>query len=484
MNDRTRVARTIAMALAMLAASACGTTRIADDADVYHGFTLIDPVTETRVAHAWVVVERGRLARIGSGNAPRPADPARAHDLTGKFVLPGFIDGHAHITTSGILDVQVKDGAVSVKLTSDDRITRHNARIALARGVTTVRNPAGDPVANARYDRAVASRAWLGPEALHAGAVIQPPPFTGDSFVYPRSEAEWQAEARRQAELGMKYFKLYVDLSEEELATGIRVAHQHGLRAIAHLNQVSWLRAVELGVDGLEHALPTSADLLEPEARRTFLAGQRPDSTFMYRWFELADYDGPLMRRLIELLATRQVTTNMTLVANELVYHSDDPERVIPAQEMRDALPEQMQAAVRQLRASAAGWTAEDFRRARAVMPKVLEFARRLHAAGVPMLIGTDGGGGACYARELELHVSAGIPVWEVLRMATSDSARILGLEQRTGRLAVGQEADLAILDADPVADIRAAAQVHAVVNNGQLLLSSELRRARTGAEQ
>ena len=53
-------------------------------------------------------------------------------------------------------------------------------------------------------------------------------------------------------------------------------------------------------------------------------------------------------------------------------------------------------------------------------MPKVLAFARMLHEAGVPMMIGTDAGGGVMFDRELELHREAGIPVWDVLRMVTS----------------------------------------------------------------
>jgi imidazolonepropionase-like amidohydrolase len=250
----------------------CATVGTPAAADLYYNFTLIDPETERRVEHAWLVVENGRLTRVGSGRRPRNPDSARSHDLGGRFVLPGLIDAHAHITASGIIEAKMIEGSVVVTMQSDDTVTQHNARMALARGVTTVRNPAGSPQANARYDRMISSGQWSGPEARHAGAVVQPPPMGGDMFRYPRTEAEWQAAASEEAALGMRYFKLYTDLSEQELATGIRVAHQHGLQAIAHLNRVSWTRAVELGVDGLEHALPTSPDLLEPEARAQYMA--------------------------------------------------------------------------------------------------------------------------------------------------------------------------------------------------------------------
>ena len=461
----------------LFALPGCASLRLEPNAEVYYNFTLVDPATEKRVENAWLVVEAGHLSRIGSGRPPGASDPARSHDLSGRFVMPGLIDAHAHITATGILQVDMVNGAPVLSMKVDEAITRRNAQVALARGVTTVRNPAGDPEANAIYDRMISSGEWPGPEARHAGAVIQPPPMGGVMFVYPRSEAEWQAEASRQAKLGMTYFKLYTDLSEQELATGIRVAHEHGLQAIAHLNNVSWTRAVELGVDGLEHALPTSPDLLEPEARARYIAERDMTSRFMYRWFEHADLNGPLIRRLVELLAQKKIAMNLTLVVNELVYNTDDLSRVLPQEQLKYFHPDVIAVHESQLRASAAGWTPEDYQRARAVMPKVLAFARMLHEAGVPMMIGTDGGGGIMIDREMELHREAGIPVWDVLRMATSGAADTMKMGERIGRIKEGYEADLAILESDPVADVRATAQVYGVVNNGKLLRAEELTR-------
>jgi imidazolonepropionase-like amidohydrolase len=453
----------------------CASNRVAPHADIYYNFTLVDPATEKRVENAWVVVEAGHLSRIGSGRPPKSLDPLRAHDLGGRFVLPGLIDAHAHITATGILKVKMVNGAPVISMKIDAAVTQRNARVALARGVTTVRNPAGNPDENAQYDRMIVSGAWMGPEARHAGTAIEPPPFGGEMFAYPRTEAEWQAEASRQAKLGMTYFKLYMDLSEQELATGIRVAHEHGLLAIAHLNNVSWTRAVELGIDGLEHALPTSPDLLEPEARARYSAERDPTSRFMYRWFEYADFNGPLVHRLVELLARKKIPVDLTLVVNELVYNTDDLARVLPQSQLRYFHPDVLAVYESQLRASAAGWTPEDYTRARAVMPKVLAFARLLHEAGVPMMIGTDAGGGVMIDREMELHREAGIPVWDVLRMATSDTADIMKMGDRIGRIKEGYEADLAILEADPVADVRATAQVYGVLNNGKFLRATEL---------
>jgi imidazolonepropionase-like amidohydrolase len=465
-----------------VALTGCATVGTTATADLYHNFTLLDPATERRIERAWIVVENGRLSRVGSGRPPGTLNPARSHDLAGRFVLPGLIDAHAHITATGVLEAKVIEGDVvlTMKSDDDDSVTLRNARMALARGVTTVRNPAGDPKANARYDRMIASGEWSGPEARHAGAVVQPPPMGGDMFRYPRTEAEWQAAASHDAALGMRYFKLYTDLSEQELATGIRVAHQHGLEAIAHLNRVGWTRAVELGIDGLEHALPTSPDLLEPEARARYEAEQDGTSRFMYRWFELVDLDGPLVRDMIRLLAHRRTMVNLTLVVNELVYHTDDLERVIPESQRKYLHPDAFAALKSQLRASATGWSPGDFARAKAVMPKVLAFARMLHEAGVPLMIGTDAGGGVMLDREMELHHEAGIRIWDLLRMVTSSTADLLGMGDRIGRIQEGYEADLAIFDSDPSADVRAISEVYGVLVNGRLVRSADLTNALT----
>jgi imidazolonepropionase-like amidohydrolase len=488
--------RIVAMGLAALLAG-CASLKAPEGADVYSGFTLIDPATETRTENAWLMVKEGRILRFGSGRAPS-ADAGHRRDFSGRYLMPGFIDAHGHITHTGMVKVDVKDGAVALTQESDDNITPFNARIALARGVTTLRNPGGDPNANARYDAKIASGEWTGPEAKQAGSVIQPPPFGGSSFAYPRNAAEWDAEAKRQAGLGMTYFKLYTSLTEDEIAAGVRAAKAHGLIPIAHLDGVSWARAVDLGVQQLEHALLTSPDLLEPAARQEFLAAKRQDSTFMYRWFELADYNGPLIRGLIATLAEKKIAVDLTLIANEVIYNvdiaiaeikparydADDPTSLMPEIELSDLEaayplypPGSEEFFKAQTRRMATGWTPEDFRRARAVTPKVLAFAKLLHDAGVPMMVGTDGTGGRHYVRELQLHRKAGIPAWDVLRMATSEAADIMGMGGRVGRIATGYEADLVILDGDPVDRIAAAGEVFAVVSNGKLYRAADLRQ-------
>ena len=77
-------------------------------------------------------------------------------------------------------------------------------------------------------------------------------------------------------------------------------------------------------MDALTHALPTSKALLPESVRADYVASRSgPDSRFMYRWFELADFDSVEFQELVRLLVTRKITVDLTLRANELIYFFD-----------------------------------------------------------------------------------------------------------------------------------------------------------------
>ena len=459
MIDKTKLALAV-IAVPLLAGCATGQDRATGE--FYSGFTLVDPEARTYTPDAWLVVRDGLIAETGSG-APPEGDFAAVHDMSGLYGMPGLIDAHAHITIAPF-ETGVENGAPFVGFRHGDEYSRANGAGALAFGVTTVRNPAGVTEANARYDAMIASGEWAGPEALHAGAIIQPPPSGGAAFEYPTTPAAWDAEAAKQADAGMTYFKLYTDLSEEELAVGVAAARAHGLIPIAHLDAVSWTRAAELVVAQLEHGLPTSPDLLEPDARAQFAPD--PFSRHWHQWFELADFDGPLIRNMVDTLVERKVAVDLTLMVPEIVANADTFDALIPPQDYFH--PETDAAARANYVQLAAVWSDEDFARARAAWPKALHFARLLHEAGVPLMIGTDGTGGTpIYARELAHHVAAGIPAWEVLRIATSGNADLMGLAD-TGRIAAGLEADIVFLRADPAANVRNVGDVALVLTDGE----------------
>jgi imidazolonepropionase-like amidohydrolase len=467
MNHGKMIAKLLSCtSFSLLAGLAAG-----QEANVYHGFTLLDPARAAVTENAFVVVEGSRITQVGSGRPPR-RDGWALVDMFGRYALPGLFDTHAHVTM-GPIKVEIQNGAPTLRFEVIDDLTRYHALIALAFGVTTIRNPAGNAEANAHYEAMIASGAWLGPEALQAGDLFEP------SFGnHPKTDIEWDREITRQKELGMGYVKLYVGLTEPELERGIERAHAHGMKTIGHLDAVSWTRAIELGIDELTHALPTSADLLVEPARSEYLASRRsPDAKYMYRWFELVDYDSEPFQAMLRTLVEKKTHVDLTLVVNEIVYFYDaiDELKYHPLRYMHpdSAFRENWQ---QTMSASHIGWTEDDYRRAHAALPKVLELAKRLYDAGVRLSIGTDGtGGGTNLVRELELHVQSGIPAWEVLRLATSGAAERLGIEERTGSLAAGFEADIVFLNADPLQNIENVGVVDTVLSDGRAHRTQEL---------
>jgi imidazolonepropionase-like amidohydrolase len=444
----------------------------------FYGLTLLDPIREQRTPNAFVIVEGKKIVRVGSGRPPASIPPERTHDYSGHFAMPGLFDTHAHLTLGPVSLITV-DGKPALQSAGDDAITKHDALMLLAHGITTVRDPGGDTTRTLAYRRAQAAGEILGPEAKVAGLVIErsPVPFRG--LLELASDTTSPASiVTRQAAAGVDYVKLYQSLTAEELQGGIDAAHKGGVEAIAHLGDVSWTTAARLGIDALVHAVPQSPDLLPPAQRSQYLERRRPGSFAFFEWYELADLDAPQMREAIAILAKERVWLDGTLITFQLAFHGNDL-----AFRDRDAAVAHpaMLANWRGNFRFDLGWKDEDYRRAQAVWPKVLRLTRMLYEAGVPLTIGTDMNNpfvapGASVAREMQLHVDAGIDNWAVLRMATSDAARLMHIEKRTGRLAAGMEADMLILEADPARDMSAVSQVAAVVHDGQLLNPETLK--------
>lgn len=444
--------------------------------DIYYGVTILDPVRETATPDSYFLVESGRIAAIGKGR-PQRTKGARLHDFTGLWAMPGLIDTHAHVTL-GPVEISVEKGAPRIRTVPIHEITAHNARTLLSFGVTTIRNPGGGTSENLAYVKGIASGALEGPEMIYANEILDRTPIVFEGLVSPvTDQRRASAIVAEQAKSGGRYVKLYTGLNETDIAETITAAHAHGMRAIAHLSTVSWKRAAELGIDGLVHMMPVSADLLPADRREEWRKTHRAGTYEFFEWYEAADLDGSEVRGMIATLARRKIHVDATLVAFQPAFWGDDT-KFIERDIRYDHLA--MVASWRRFRFDM-GWKAEDYARAKAIWPRVLTLTRRMYEAGVPMTIGTDQGNpwiapGLSVSREMSLHQEAGIPAWAVLRMATSDAARLIGVGDRTGALRRGLEADILFIVSDPRSNLNRVADVRWVLNNGVLINPERLR--------
>jgi predicted amidohydrolase YtcJ len=229
---------------------------LAQDDPVYlTGATVISMAPGQKPFTASVMIKGGRIAAI----APRMRVPPHAHrvDLSGRYLMPGFIDMHAHVT---FLRGNINKG--------DPGYDRETSEIVLkdllAFGVTTVRNPAAPPAESVALREDVAAGRTLGPRIFTAGF-----PFFGRDF---GSDAGIRSEVDRECALKVDYIKVYAGSTPEQTGVAIDEAHKCGLKVIGHVQTTDWPTAADLGIDFLAHAVSWSPSVLPPDKREAYIA--------------------------------------------------------------------------------------------------------------------------------------------------------------------------------------------------------------------
>lgn len=421
-----------------------------------------------------IVLRGGAIAWVGPADELGIEHDARRLPVAGMFVVPGFIDMHAHIAV-GPVDTRMENGMPLMSMRYDAAVARIFAGQLLDHGITTIRNPAGPAEHAVAVRDAIAAGEIRGPRVFTAGEVLEQAPFPGLATEVHTAD-DVRREVDRQAALGVDVIKLYQTLTPELLRAGLEAAHAHGLPAIGHLMATDWTTAAELGIDGIVHMLPASPALLPEAQRQPYLDGIT-GTQMMYQWFTHADLKAPEIARMIETLAREQVHFDPTLVAVESIFFADQPR--ITRNPALATVPAVLRKNWDGDFSMTPGWREGDFGAAHAAFAKALRLTRMMHEGGVPLLAGTDLSmpwlaAGDSFHRELELLVEAGIPEAGVLRIATLNGAVALGTADAIGTIEPGKRADLVVLGANPLADIRNTRRIRYVIQGGAVVAARE----------
>jgi imidazolonepropionase-like amidohydrolase len=428
---------------------------------VLSGATLIDGTGGPAVPDAQVVIRDGRIVAAGPrGKVEIPAG-ARMEDLTGRYLVPGFFDMHAHVTILfGSMDAKGYDAATSATV----------LRQLLAFGITTVRNPASPLPTGVELRDAVARGTIPGPRIFTTGEAINGGSLSGPGgIVHTPDEA--RREVDRQAAAGVDAIKLYSGLPPDTARAAIAEARSKHIRVIGHLGATTWTEGAEAGIDGVEHGAPWTADWLAPADREDYRKAIREQGGMKARilWLERLHVQGPEVAAAVDALARHHVAVDPTLIAYVTKFRGDDPQYIaspdfkhVPAPMLADWKKGTF----------VSDWTADDFRRAHAVWPKLLELVKLYHGRGVTLLAGSDLPNpwvipGISFHQELALLAEAGIPPRDILRIATHNGAEALGILGDAGTLEPGKRADVIVLSADPLADIRNTRGIEKVMQGG-----------------
>ena len=409
----------------------------------------------TKVASALVLTSATVID--GTGAAPRPgmtlvlrdcliaalhpdgASPiptgAEVRDARGQWIIPGLMDAHVHVATN-------PNGVDSRDL------VEKRLRNALLGGVVAVRDMGGDARALADLSRAAATGQIVSP-LIRYSAIMAGPEFFTDPRVRASSagvalgSAPWARAIRPDDDFrqivaeakgaGATGIKLYADLDSGRIAHLAEEAKRQGLSVWAHaaMNLATPSGIAGAGVQVMSHSV-----LLTREATPATPSGSgRPPFDY-----SITADDAPI-RRAIAAMKKHGVVFEPTLFVFRAPPGSAD--------------------------------TSMAHRREQ----RAAEFTRAAREAGVPMLAGTDGIGGDGDGAVPNIHVElallveqGGLSATEALVAATATAAKVLGLAATHGTIAVGKSADIVLVDADPIADIRNTRRIVAVIQRGRIV--------------
>jgi imidazolonepropionase-like amidohydrolase len=439
-----RLLALLSIAIAGLAAAADEAVRVLDDAQfALVGVDLIDGTGAPLRPDMTVVVRDGRIAAVGPRATTPVPDGARAIELAGHVLTPGFVLMHEH------LFYPVSYSPRGFAYTNIGSAFESFPALYLAGGATTIRTAGSvSPYADVNARDAVrAGRQW-GPDMALTAPFVNGPQLMFMQMRNLRTPAEVARFVAHWHGQGMDSFKAYMSLQPAQLGALVRAAHQRGAKVTGHLCATSYEEAARLGIDNLEHGFWAATDFM---ARRT-----PGECDFGAAWqsLEALQPDDPRIDRLIRLLVQRKVALTSTPAVLEPYDGADGeaghdhgaaPGLCVLAPPLRDAV-------IAGARERSAQQSDAQRARRQALSDKMLALELRFAAAGGLLMLGTDPTGdghvvpGYGGLRAMQLLQRAGLAPEQVVKVASLNGATYLGRQREIGSVVPGKRADLVLL--------------------------------------
>jgi imidazolonepropionase-like amidohydrolase len=410
------------------------------------------PMDRERTLPGQTVLVRGdRIVEIGPAARVKVPDGAVQVDGRGKFLIPGLAEMHAHIP----------GGEAS------DAVVERTLFLYVAGGITTVRGMLGHP-RHLELRARVTRGELLSPTIYAAG-----PSLNGNSVPSPAAAAKAVVE---QKAAGYDLLKIHPGVTREVFDTLVATAKRVGIPFAGHVPvDVGITRAIEARYATIEHLDGYIEGMLREGSRPT-----AEQSAFF--GINLGEQlDEAKLPGLVEATRRAGIWNVPTQVLLENLILAGSSRELARRPEMRYVAPTTLAewAEVKDGILTETNSTPESARR-------TIEMRRRLikalHTAGAGLLLGSDAPQiynvpGFSTHRELESLVSAGLTPYQALETGTRNIAIHFGTRKETGTIEKGKRADLILVDADPLADIRNTTRRAGVMVRGRWLPQAEIER-------
>ncbi|WP_078063024.1 amidohydrolase family protein [Solirubrum puertoriconensis] len=434
---------------------------------------VVDVEAERVLPDQTVCIAQGQIRRVQKSGT-RTIAAKQTIDAQGKYLIPGLWDMHVHFR-------------------GGDSLTTANRNLLplyLAHGITTVRDAGGDLTpAIFSWREQMAAGKLAGPRIYTSGPKLDGPRATWAGSLVVESPAQIEQALDSLQRLKVDYVKLYEStISREAFLGAIASAEKRGLTTTGHMPYTATLReAVESGLDASEHlyyvfkACSAIEDSITTAIRNS-QTSSKPLGLFAVLPAIYRTYDAATAARTYRMLAKHRTAVVPTLHIQKVLAELPDTDHA------RDTLlayiDPKIQATYARRIASARAQSAATRAFNKQLGARFMSMVPQMQAAGVTLLAGSDSGPfnsyvypGASLLGELVLMVQAGLTPAQALKTATVNGARFLKADQRSGTIRAGKDADVVLLNANPLQNISNLRGIHTVVARGQVYTAADLRQ-------
>jgi hypothetical protein len=425
---------------------------------VVQGGTLIDGTGRPPVPDSVILIQAGRFARVGKrGEVPIPPD-AEVIDVTGKTVLPGFIDGHGHLEDfHGELYLHLGiTTCTTINIFQDGPWTRAQ-KLGTAAG--KIRGP----------------RIWIAGRAIggERAEPAAPDGRTARGNIIVRTPEEARREVQRKHGLGYDVIKLTEFLPFDLVKVVVDEAHRLGMPVTTHSSDA--IQSAKTGVDAIEHIWSVgNSSILYPPSRLILhedRLGGIVDQEIAGSYYEPENYD-PIIEAMVENKVAwtptiakwlRPLSPSVARFRAREAHILNNPKANLPGsvRAVADLAYEKL----------LKRYKPEQLERAMIGYEKANEFIRRFVKAGGMLKEGSDpprGMAGLLMHEALVMDVEAGVSPMTAIQSATLNVAKTYKKDKDYGSVEPGKVADLSIINGDPLKDIWATQDVAMVVIDGK----------------